>query len=104
MTALTPGCDPDMSTTGAPFGAVPASGSGVRSGLVLMVVAVGSAFLAIGDAVPGVVTVPAVVIGGSCALALVRRGVRAVQRPASAAAAPLVPAVHRSRPVPTALP
>jgi hypothetical protein len=95
MTVLTPGCDPDMSTTGAPFGAASGGGARVRSGLVLLAVVAVSAFLATADSVPGPVAVPAVAVGVLCALLLVRRAVRLVRRAASAAIT-----VARARPVP----
>jgi len=76
MTALTPGCDPDMSVTGAPFGAAADAGPRVRSGLVLVAIVVLAALLATADAVPGLVAGPAVVVGALCALVLVRRGIR----------------------------
>ena len=75
MTALTPNCDPDMSTTGAPFRS-PVTGPRVRSTVVLLAVVVGSAFLAAGTAAPGWVAVPAAVIGLFCALVLLRRTLR----------------------------
>jgi hypothetical protein len=99
MTVLTPGCDPDMSTTGAPFGAAAGGGPRVRSGLVLLAVVTVSAFLATGDSVPGLVAVPALVVGSLCALVLVRRGVRLVHRAGSAAIT-----VARARPVPGTTP
>jgi len=76
MTALTPGCDPDMSVTGAPFGTAADGGPRVRSGLVLVAIVALATLLATADAVPGLVAVPAVVVGGLCALVLVRRGIR----------------------------
>ena len=69
MTALTPGCDPDMSVTGAPFGAAAGGGPRVRSGLVLIAVVALSALLASADSVPGLVAVPAVVVAVLCAWA-----------------------------------
>src|SRR5215213_919568 len=80
MTALTPGCDPDMSTTGAPFGAGAREGPRLRSGLVLLAVVALAAVLATDDSVPRPVAVPALVAGALCALALVARGIRLVQR------------------------
>ncbi len=49
MTVLTPGCDPDMSTTGAPFGRPPEEFH-VRSVLVLLAITGLSAALATADA------------------------------------------------------
>lgn len=94
MTALTPGCDPDMSVTGAPFGAAADRGPRVRSGLVLLAVVAVAAFLATAGSVPGPVAVPAVVVGALCALALVRRGIRLVLRAGSAVATPTARAAH----------
>jgi membrane associated rhomboid family serine protease len=79
MTALTPNCDPDMSTTWAPFGPR-APGPRVRSAVVLLAVVVGAAFLAAGTAVPGWVAVAAAVIGLFCALVLLRRALRLAHR------------------------
>ncbi|HEY0126195.1 MAG TPA: hypothetical protein VGB58_03555 [Blastococcus sp.] len=104
MTALTPGCDPDLSVTGAPFGAAAGGGPRVRSGLVLIAVLGLSVLLATADSVPGPVAVPAVVVGVLCALVLVRRGVRVAHRAGSAAAASVARAAHRSRPVPSPTP
>ncbi len=104
MTALTPGCDPDMSTTGAPFGGATGGGPRLRSGAVLVVVVALSALLATGDSVPGAVAVPAAVVGMLCALVLVRRGLRVAHRAGSAATASVARAAHRSRPVPSATP
>ena len=104
MTALTPGCDPDMSTTGAPFGATSGGGPGLLSGLVLVAVVAVSTVLATGDSVPGAVAFPAVVVWLLCGLALLRRGIRVAHRAGSAATASVARAVHRSRPVPTAAP
>ena len=94
MTALTPGCDPDMSVTGAPFGAATGRGPRVRSGLVLLAVVVLAALLATADNVPGLVAVPAAVVGLLCALALVRRGIRLVHRASPAVATPTARAAH----------
>jgi hypothetical protein len=94
MTALTPGCDPDMSVTGAPFGAVADRGPRVRSGLVLLAVVALATLLATADSVPGLVAVPAVVVGALCALALVRRGIRLVHRGGPAVATPAARAAH----------
>ncbi|WP_324273276.1 hypothetical protein [Blastococcus brunescens] len=104
MTALTPGCDPDMSVTGAPFGPVSGGGPRLRSGVVLLA-AVGVAVLvALTDAVPGLIAVPLLVVGVLCAVALVARGVRLGQRAGSAAASSAARALHRPRPLPTAVP
>jgi hypothetical protein len=103
MTALTPGCDPDMSTTGAPFG--PSSGdSGLRSGLVLLVVVTVAALVATGDAVPGAAAVPATVVGLLCALVLVRRGIRLTYRAGALVAASASRTLHRSTVLPTRAP
>src|SRR3712207_6891654 len=71
MTALTPGCDPDMSTTGAPFGSVPARPR-VLSGAVLLGF-VALAVLLVGAGAPGALTVPVLVVAAPCTLALVAR-------------------------------
>jgi hypothetical protein len=90
MTALTPGCDPDMSVSGAPFGAPSGRGRRVRSwpalaaGVVLAVVAV------VADA-PGAVVVPLVAVGGLCAWALLGRALAPARR-AMGAATPAAPA------------
>ena len=104
MTALTPGCDPDMSVTGAPFGTAVDRGPRVRSALVLVAVVALAAFLATAGSVPGLVAVPAVVVGALCALVLVRRGIRLAHRPSSAVATSAARAVHRSGPVPSTTP
>jgi hypothetical protein len=80
MTALTPGCDPDMSVTGAPFGTAAGGGPRVRSALVLVAIVALAALLATAGSVPGLVAVPAVVVGVLCALVLVRRGIRLAHR------------------------
>jgi hypothetical protein len=103
MTALTPGCDPDMSITGAPYGAA-RGGPRVRSGLVLLAVVAVAALLAAGDSVPSLLAVPVLGLGVLCALVLVRRGIRLGRRGAGVAAARAVRALHRSRPVPTGMP
>jgi hypothetical protein len=87
MTALTPGCDPDMSSTGAPFGAEAQRGPRLGSGLVLLVLVALAAVLATGESVPGAVAVPALVVGVLCALPLVARGIRLAQRAGSAVGA-----------------
>ncbi len=102
MTALTPGCDPDMSITGSPFGAASGGGRRLRSGAVLLVVGALSFLLATGDSVPGGVRVPAVVVALFCALVLIRRGVRLARRAWPVAASPASRAADTSRPVPTA--
>ena len=81
MTALTPGCDPDMSVTGAPFGAAAGTGPRVRSAFVLLVLVALSALLVTAGSVPGPVAVPVAAVGVLCALVLVRRGIRLVHRP-----------------------
>lgn len=83
MTALTPACDPDLSLGGAPFGPVPTRGPRVRSGLVLLAVVAVAALLVVTSA-PLAATVPAVAVGGLCAVALVRRGLRIARRAAPA--------------------
>lgn len=103
MTALTPGCDPDMSTTGAPYGATPMRPR-LGSGVVLMAVGVVSLLLVTGDSVSGLVAVPAGVVGALCGLALVGRGVRLARRAGAAVEASTVRALHRSHTVPTAAP
>ena len=94
MTALTPGCDPDMSVTGAPFGAAAGGGPRVRSWLVLIAVVPLAGLLATADPVPGPVGVPAAVVGALCALVLVRRGIRLVHRAGPAVATPAARAAH----------
>ena len=101
MTVLTPGCDPDMSISGAPFGAAPGR-LRLRSGAVLLVVAGLGAYLATGEAVPEMLAVPAAVVGAACALALVMRAVRLGRRTGSAAVAAVARSAHRARPVPAA--
>lgn len=103
MTALTPGCDPDMSTTGAPFGATSGGAAGVRSLLVLLAVVAVSASVATGDG-PGWLAVAAAVVGLLCALVVLRRGALLAHRAGVATAATAARVVHRSRPVPTAAP
>ncbi|SOD98922.1 hypothetical protein [Blastococcus haudaquaticus] len=100
MTVLTPGCDPDMSVSGAPFGAAP--GPRLRSGAVLLALTALCAYLVMGDAAPGVVAVPAAVVGLCSASALVMRGVRLTQHRGTAAAAAVARAAHRGSPVPAA--
>src|SRR3712207_231527 len=99
MTALTPGCDPDLSTSGAPFGVAAGGGPLVRSGLMLLAVVAVCAVLTTADPVPGPVAVLAAVVGVLCALVLFRRGVRLALRPGSAPGGSVDRAVHRSRPV-----
>jgi hypothetical protein len=96
------GCDPDMSTTGAPFGTAPQRPR-VRSTIVLLVLVAGSVALATADPVPGGLAVPAAVVGAVCALVLGSRAVRVAHSAGTAAAAALGRALHRSRPVPTAV-
>jgi hypothetical protein len=83
---LTPSCDPDMSF-GAPFGAAPHHGPRLRSGAVLLVLAVLCGYLATADAVPAALAAPAAVVGLTSALVLVRRAIRLAHRAAPAAAA-----------------
>lgn len=104
MTALTPGCDPDMSVTGAPFGAVPGGGPRLRSGLVLLALAGVAVLVAVTDPVPGLIAVPVLVVGALSALALLARGVRLGQRAGSAVASSVGRALHRPRPLPSAAP
>jgi len=103
MTTLTPGCDPDMSITGAPYGAT-SGGPRMRSAVILLAVVVGSALLATGGSMPGGVAVAAALVGLLCAVVLVRRAVRLAHRAGVVAASSVARAVHRSRPVPTATP
>ena len=103
MTALTPGCDPDMSTTGAPYGATP-RGPRLGSGLVLVAVVAVAVLLVTGGSAPGLVAVPAGVVGAFCALALIGRGARLARRAGAAAQASTARALHRSRPLPTGTP
>ncbi|MGY1805279.1 hypothetical protein ACI78T_18500 [Blastococcus sp. SYSU D00922] len=102
MTALTPGCDPDMSTTGAPYGSVPARPR-LLSGAVLLGFVV-LAVLLVGAGAPGLLTVPVLVVAAPCALALVARAVRLAQRAGSTAAASVARALHPSRPAAGATP
>ena len=91
MSALTPDCDPDLSTCGSPTGS---PGGGVRSTVVLLALVTRAVFAVTGGAVAflagGVGLVSALVLG--------RRAVRFVQR-GVAAHGPWAGAVHRSRPV-----
>lgn len=75
MYELTLDSDPDMSTTGAPFGSAPRRGPRLVSGAVLLLVA-SFAVLTLVVGATGTVAIPAVVVGAVCALALVRRAVR----------------------------
>lgn len=104
MTTLTPGCDPDMSVTGAPFGSTSGSGPRLRSGLVLLALAGLAVLVAVTDVMPGPVAVPVLVVGGLCALALAARAVRLAQRAGSAATSAVARTLHRPQPVPTAVP
>jgi hypothetical protein len=101
MTALTPGCDPDMSVSGSPFGTAVGTGPRVRSALVLIALVALSALLATADSVPGLVAVPAVVVGVLCALVLLRRGIRLAHRAGSAVATSAARAAHRPGSVPS---
>jgi hypothetical protein len=79
MYELTLDCDPDMSTTGAPFGSAPRGGPRLVSGAVLLLVAVVAALpLFVGAS--GAVAIPSVVVGACCALALVGRAVRVARK------------------------
>ena len=102
MTALTPGCDPDMSVSGTPFGAGPDQPPRLRSGAVLLALGVVCGYLVLGSAAPGAVAAPAALVGLLCASVLVMRGVRLVQRRAGAAAAAVAGTTHVSHPVPAA--
>ncbi len=55
MSALTPDCDPDLSTCGSPTGS---NGGGVRSTVVLLALVSAAVLAVTGDAVPGVVAFP----------------------------------------------
>jgi hypothetical protein len=103
MTALTPGCDPDMSISGAPFGATATTGPRLRSGAVLLAFVALAVLLVSADA-PAASTVPVAVVGAFCAVALVGRGVRLAHRTGSAAVTSVARAAHRSRTVPSATP
>jgi hypothetical protein len=81
MTALTPDCDPDLSTCGSAAGR---TGGGVTSTVVLLTVLAGSLLLVRDGGGPGAVSVLA---GGAAlmsALVLVRRVVRVLARSVSA--------------------
>ncbi|WP_448638896.1 hypothetical protein [Geodermatophilus sp. URMC 63] len=96
MSALTPDCDPDLSTCGSPLG--PRPGGGVRSTVVLLALVTVAALAVTSTAVPGVVAVLAGGVGMLSALVLGGRAVRLGRRVA-AAAATWSPQVRRSRPV-----
>ncbi|MGY1693855.1 hypothetical protein ACI780_03000 [Geodermatophilus sp. SYSU D00814] len=90
MSALTPDCDPDLSHCGKPD----RRSGGVRSTLVLLALVTVAALAITGDAVPGIVAVPAGGVGLVAALVLGSRVVRFTQR---AAATVHPPALSRSR-------
>ena len=98
MSALTPDCDPDLSTCGSPTGS---NGGGVRSTVVLLALVSAAVLAVTGDAVPGVVAFLAGGVGLVSALVLAGRTVRLARRAGAAVAAhgPWAGAVHRSRPV-----
>jgi hypothetical protein len=103
MSALTPDCDPDLSTCGSPVGTAPAPGdrgAGGRSTLVLLALLVAAVLVATGDAVPGALSVLAGGVALLSAVALGRRAVRLARRaaPAVAASARWAAAGRRSRP------
>ncbi|MGY1680383.1 hypothetical protein [Geodermatophilus sp. SYSU D01176] len=98
MSALTPDCDPDLSTCGSPTG--PPRGGG-RSSVVLLVLVTAAVLAVTGEAVPGAVAFLAGGVGLVSALVLGGRAVRLARRAGAAVAArgPWAGAVHRSRPV-----
>ena len=98
MSALTPDCDPDLSTCGSPTGS---NGGGVRSTVVLLALVSAAVLAVTGDAVPGVVAFLAGGVGLVSALVLAGRMVRLARRAGAAVAAhgSWAGAVHRSRPV-----
>jgi hypothetical protein len=96
MSALTPDCDPDLSTCGSPVGSTP--GGGMRSTVVLLALVTAAVLAVTGDAVPGVAALLAGGVGLVSALVLGGRGVRLARRAATAALA-WSPQVRRSRTV-----
>jgi len=97
MVALTPDCDPDLSSCGSP----PRRAPGVRSTLVVLAVLVAAVLVVMGEAVPGLV---AFLAGGTAlvaALVLGRRFLRLARRvlPPAVAHARWALAGHRSRSV-----
>ncbi len=98
MSALTPDCDPDLSTCGSPTGS---NGGGVPSAVVLLALVSAAVLAVTGDAVPGVVAFLAGGVGLVSAVVLAGRTVRLARRTGAAVAAhgPWAGAVHRSRPV-----
>ncbi|MGY1643726.1 hypothetical protein ACI782_21685 [Geodermatophilus sp. SYSU D00703] len=104
MSALTPDCDPDLSTCGSPVrvGPLPGDrgGGGGRSTAVLLALLVASVLVATGEAVPGVLSLLAVGVALLSALVLGRRAGRLARRAALAVAASAhgVAAGWRSRP------
>jgi len=97
VTALTPDCDPDLSSCGSPT----SPGGGVRSTVVLLALVTIGVLAVTGEAVPGAVAVLAGGVGVLSALVLARRVVRLAGRAGAAVLAhgPWAGAVHRSRPV-----
>ncbi|MBM7808572.1 hypothetical protein JOD57_004409 [Geodermatophilus bullaregiensis] len=95
MSALTPDCDPDLSTCGSPVGSTP--GGSVRSTVVLLALVTVAVLAVTGDAVPGAVAFLAGGVGLVSALVLGGRGVRLTRRAVNAAAS-WAPEVRRSRP------
>ena len=100
MTTLTPGCDPDLSVSGAPFGHPAGGRRRVRSGLLLVAGVALAVVVVLADA-PGAVVVPLVAVGGLCAWALLDRALAPARR-AVGAAAPAAPAAA-ARPGPAAV-
>ncbi|MEX5718088.1 hypothetical protein [Geodermatophilus maliterrae] len=94
MSALTPDCDPDLSTCGSPVGSSP--GGSVRSTVVLLALVTVAVLAVTADAVPGAVVFLAGGVGLVSALVLGSRGVRLTRRAVTAAA--WAPQVRRSRP------
>jgi hypothetical protein len=97
VTALTPDCDPDLSTCGPPSGR---PGGGVRSTLVLLALVTLAVLAVTGDAVPGAVASLAGGVGLVSALVLGARFVRPARRAGAAVAAhrPWAGVFRRSRP------
>jgi hypothetical protein len=96
--ALTPDCDPDLSSCGSPTSP---PGGGVRSTVVLLALVTVAVLAVTGEAVPGAVVFLAGGVGLVSALVLGGRAVRLARRAGAAVAAhaPWAGAVHRSRPV-----
>ncbi len=97
MGALTPDCDPDLSTCGSP---TRPPGGGVRSTVVLLALVAVAVLAVTGDAVPGAVASLAGGVGLVSALVLGGRAVRLARAAGVAVAArgPWAATVHRSRP------